>query len=42
MLFKDAEVCVFDVKRGVHAQKVEVVAGTGKRLRGRQIEKDER
>lgn len=40
-LFKDAEVCVLGVKCGGHAQKIEVVASTGKRMRGRQIENDE-
>ena len=30
-----------DVKCGGHAQKVKVVAGTGKRVRGSQIERDE-
>ncbi|KAJ5398463.1 hypothetical protein N7465_008952 [Penicillium sp. CMV-2018d] len=35
-------VCVFDVKCGGHAHKVEVVAGTGKRVRGSQIERDEK
>lgn len=37
-LFRDSEVCELDVKCGGHAQEVEVVAGTCKRMRGRQIE----
>lgn len=41
-LFISAKLCGLNVEFGVHARKIEVVAGTCKRMRGRQIENDEK